>query len=359
MRRYRLSSGFSAVSPVTLMFVCLVVLVAQECTRRRVCADPTVDDNEATTSEAKETPSWPLPPFPPQKWPWETDDAFAEKRRMAIKLIKEKGGVVSFAEDAADWWSKPASIPDRPIPSVPSSGGESPLIYSVVFAPTFLFGEVDFLPEDVDDDVVFAVLPYIPELKSLNLNFTRVTNKGLAAIADLRFLEELSLSCDWSDREPSPITDEGMKVIGMHPSLRWAFVQRMPITDCGVKYISRSRTIERLVMNGCPVTSECFVSLADMPMLGAFSCNRFSPDSAPESHWHGFAEPISSRVAQAMESLGGRLFCLSIRRVDAHPSFLEAVSKMHTLKIYLGPPLPTPSSAQQEGAVTRDRSNHP
>ena len=290
----------------------------------------------------------PLPPLPPKHWPWENDEAFAEKREHAIKLIQDNGGEIRFRENAKEWWGR--SSYGRPFPADVDVHAGGRLISDLAFAETYITGEIDTVPKDVNDELLTAILPYVPEIKHLTLSLTMVTDKGLANIKHLPYLETLMLEYRWTDQYPVLITDAGMKPIGEHPNLWEVQLYGMPITDQGIAHLAHSRTIRALSIHGCPITSKCFLSLATMPSLGSLNTSRYLPPGIPESYRQDFSQPISEEVARAIESLDGRLVFLRMLRMkegDVHPSFLEAVSKMRSLKHYMGLPLPT--NAKEEG----------
>lgn len=290
----------------------------------------------------------PLPPLPPKHWPWENDEAFAAKREHAIKLIHDNGGEIRFRENAKEWWGR--SSYGRPFPSDVDVHAGGRLISDVAFAETYITGDIDTVPKDVNDELLAAILPYVPDIKRLTLSLTMVTDKGLANIKHLPYLETLMLEYRWTDQYPVLITDAGMKPIGEHPNLWEVQLYGMPITDQGIAHLAHSRTIRVLSINGCPITSKCFLSLATMPSLALFSTNRYLPEGIPESYRPDFSQPISEEVARAIESLDGRLAYLLMQEMkegDVHPSFLEAVSKTRSLRHYWGLPLPT--NAKEEG----------
>ncbi len=336
--------------------------------------DPTMDEPALLASGSGGKPREKAAPLvPPETWPWLTDTEFAEKREEAIKSIGP--GTIGLVRDAAAWWQLPRIFPVRSAPPEPNAYGGTPLVADIRFSVGYAPGapaeeaglkipdgvdEIVDVPREVDDEFLERTLPYLPDCKLLQLMFTtNVTDAGVAHIGHLSYLESLVIDYGWPHRYPVRITDEGLKPIGRHPSLRRVLLQGIPITDRGIRYLAESDSIERLSVYSCPVTSECFLLLATMPNLRDFSIGWDAAHVVPETYRPDFAKPISKKVAKAIESMDGRLTSLTFSGLDVHPSFLEALSRVRSLTRYKGPALPVPPNSALEPKVPPDRKANP
>lgn len=273
------------------------------------------------------------PPPPPGQWPWETDEEFARKRREAIALIEEEGGWIGYSNSAAAWWDYARYYPPRPVPDQLRDYDGEPLIRFVKFQETWIEApdEIATVPDNVDDELLLATLPYLPDCRLLKLAYTRVTDKGLAVIKHVPYLARLDLVYGYPQRYPVLITDSGLRAIGRHPSLYRVILQGMPIKDRGIAEIARCDTLERVYVYACPITPKCFLSLTELPALRELSV-AWGPDfGVPESYKPHFSDPIGDEVGRALESLDGRLRWLTLDGLDVHPSFLRSALKLTSL----------------------------
>ncbi|MDZ7619496.1 MAG: hypothetical protein U1E05_21055 [Patescibacteria group bacterium] len=336
--------------------------------------DPNTDEPESLASGLGGKPREKAAPLvPPETWPWLTDTEFAEKRETAIRAIGP--GTIQIVKNAEAWWDLPSVFSVRSPPPEWDAYGRTPLVAAIRFSVGYAPGapaeeagvkipdgveEVVSVRRDVDDEFLGRTLPYLPDCKLLQLMFTtNVTDAGVAHVVHLPYLERLDLNYGWPHRYPVRITDDGLKPIGRHPSLRWVFLQGIPITDRGMRYLAESDSIERLSVYSCPVTSECFLWLATMPKLRDVSIGWNTARVVPEWYRPDFAKPISKNVAKAIESMDGRLNSLRFSGLDVHPSFLEAIAKVSSLTWYEGPPLPVPPDSAAETRVPPDRKAQP
>jgi hypothetical protein len=81
-----------------------------------------------------------------------------------------------------------------------------------------------------------------------------VTGTGLAALQTATKLRELDLS--WS-----PITDEGVKVLGKHPALQKLVLEECPISDKSLKVIETMPQLRQIVVDGTKITKAGIESL--------------------------------------------------------------------------------------------------
>jgi hypothetical protein len=295
----------------------------------------------------------PAPPEHSQRWPWELDEEFAAGRRQALTVLDEHGGVY-FSQSLSDWWNI-GRVDLRPVPLSLQAPRVGRLVDSVKFTAGSVQGapseddgvpipdgvdEIVDVPDDVDDKLLLAHLPYVPDCRILVLELTRVTNEGLGVIKSLPYLDSLFIEYGWTHRYPVLISDEGMRHIGRHPALARLRLRGMPVTDQGIAALSRCATLERLHVTCCPITEECFLSLQHLPKLEVLTIG-YSPDViVPKSLSPDFSQPVSPEVAAAVASFDGRLKVLHLEGLEVHPSLLRAIGKIKSLTYYRGPQLP-------------------
>jgi hypothetical protein len=116
------------------------------------------------------------------------------------------------------------------------------------------------------DTLTDAGLGSIGKLASLEVldlyGNPRMTDDGLRALRDLRFLRHLRLG-----REGS-FTDRGMEHVASLPSLKVLWLDTPNVTDEGLRWLARSRSLERLYVYWLDtITDRGIVYLKDMPRL--------------------------------------------------------------------------------------------
>ncbi len=135
----------------------------------------------------------------------------------------------------------------------------------------------------IDAPITDAALPALAglsQLRVLDLYGTRVTGRGLSQLAGLQQLEFLNLDRTRAD-------DAGMAAIAQLPSLRTLLLRGSRITDEGLAHLGHQTTVERLYLDGAPVTEEGLGRLAGavdphlMTFVGAVQLRELSLRGAP------------------------------------------------------------------------------
>lgn len=117
--------------------------------------------------------------------------------------------------------------------------------------------------DTADGDLL--ILQKVPTLKTVSLETTAITGKGLMHLKKLPLLEEL-----WLDSCTS-ITDEDMQILVPFPKLR---VLNLPFTGVGDKalvHVARLRNLERLCLHATGITDAGLSHIAAMPKLQSLS----------------------------------------------------------------------------------------
>jgi hypothetical protein len=109
--------------------------------------------------------------------------------------------------------------------------------------------EVLILGDTTITDDGLAKLGRLHSLRDLNINQCRVTDRGLAHLAELPRLELLRLG-------KSDITDDGFASAGRIGTLRFLILQNAHITGRGFKHLHGLKNLESLYLQGNPLTGE-------------------------------------------------------------------------------------------------------
>jgi hypothetical protein len=119
----------------------------------------------------------------------------------------------------------------------------------------------------------FERLADLPDLRSLNLAGSAITDDSLAAIADLSKLQTLNL-------EATAVTDHGLLIVSKLPSLERLWLANTSVTDEGVQCLARLTELKALSLEGTQVTEAGMQKLkAKLPDC-QISCG---PTSSPQS----------------------------------------------------------------------------
>jgi hypothetical protein len=209
------------------------------------------------------------------KWSWKTDPVRQRKRIEAVKKLMVCGGRSPKMEDIVE-----LIINDKTYRSEGEPEEAHPREY-----PIDLLGfnwEYDddgevlvIIPDKVDDKLLMETFPYIPEIQSLSLAFTNVTDKGLESIFYLPLLKHLSLTTTEPETHPLPITDKGIDLISKHPSLESISMRNLNITDNALKSIAENSThIKRIDFEGETISDKGIFYLGKMKSLRSLSLSR-------------------------------------------------------------------------------------
>ena len=123
----------------------------------------------------------------------------------------------------------------------------------------------------------FARLADLPDLRSLNLAGSAITDDILAAITDLSKLQTLNL-------EATAVTDNGLLIVSNLPSLEQLWLANTSVTDEGVQCLARLSRLKGLSLEGTQVTEVGMRRLkAQLPKCQISCGPTSSPQSTPES----------------------------------------------------------------------------
>jgi serine/threonine protein kinase/Leucine-rich repeat (LRR) protein len=113
-------------------------------------------------------------------------------------------------------------------------------------------------------------------LKSLQLNFTKVTGRGLAPLGGLAHLETLEL--------PGQIHfgDEAAKYLSTAPALKTLKLPDVDLTDAGLMFLGKIKSLRELRLGAGKTTSAGLADLVDLPELAALQLQypRISDEAA-------------------------------------------------------------------------------
>ncbi|MDR2441448.1 MAG: hypothetical protein LBE12_18970, partial [Planctomycetaceae bacterium] len=195
---------------------------------------------------------------PDINWPWKTDPIRQRKRIEAVrKLLQNR----VFARDI-DNIAKGSYLPLDSI-SWPWQYDETNTEQLITTAHT------------VNDDLLVETLPFIPEIRTCGLSFTKITDKGLKALFYLPLLKRLWIETVEPETHPLPITDKGIDLISKHPSLEGISMRNLNITDNALKSIAENSTnIKRIDFEGENISDKGIFYLGKMKSLRSLSLSR-------------------------------------------------------------------------------------
>ncbi len=111
------------------------------------------------------------------------------------------------------------------------------------------------------DDKCMPYIAHLTGLKSLALDRTDITDKGLKYITNLSSLEYLGI--------PYRITDKGMAHIAELPSIKGLYFPResRAVTNAGLRHLARLTSLEELYLSGERMGDAGLAHLRDLPRL--------------------------------------------------------------------------------------------
>lgn len=112
----------------------------------------------------------------------------------------------------------------------------------------------------ISDDVVSKLVEGIPQMQSLSLTNTKVTNRCLQSLQPAAHLIRLRV-------DMTRITDAGLQHLQQIPTLEELHMWRTRITDQGVAYLSELPKLRYLSLDETQVTDEGLKSLEQMKSL--------------------------------------------------------------------------------------------
>ncbi|MBS0208202.1 MAG: protein kinase [Planctomycetes bacterium] len=107
---------------------------------------------------------------------------------------------------------------------------------------------------DLDDRFVFS------NMRSLNLNFTRISDAGVAHLTNMSSLGSLSL-------DGTRVTDAGLQAIATDVSLHHLTLGWTPISDEGLGSLKSLKHLSTLALNHSPISGQGLAKLGEMPEL--------------------------------------------------------------------------------------------
>lgn len=112
-------------------------------------------------------------------------------------------------------------------------------------------------------DEAVAEIAHIKTLRDVQLHRTRVTDKGIAALAELPHLRRLTF---WG----SGLTDEGLKDVARMKQLQYLEISDAPITDAGLRTLAGLTGLRRLQIANSqatgPALQRLYESLPDLEL---------------------------------------------------------------------------------------------
>jgi Leucine-rich repeat (LRR) protein len=145
---------------------------------------------------------------------------------------------------AASAWVAPSEKASQP--TVPAkAASESPAdrvtrLGGKIEREDAIVTRIDFFGAPIISDADLEVLRFFPDLQSLGLSSTKVTDEGLEHLVGLNKLRTLSLA--WTD-----ITDRGLVTLAKLPALQNVDLLRTKVTDKSVAELQKA--LPRLTIN--------------------------------------------------------------------------------------------------------------
>jgi hypothetical protein len=210
------------------------------------------------------------------------------------------------------------------------------------FATEVLFDQLGLRPhrgtDALTDKIFLDNVRWFPEIKSLTLSSTDLTDEGMKAVLKMPNLESFWLLHHYPPEHPCLITDEGMKALAQCTALRELRIVGTKLTDIGVEHLSRLPDLRRIYMEATYITPNSLRYLVSMPHLEEISIwgNRgaFGELSyADIADYDRLGTAMTPGAAKAMASAVGvsrRVLIGSTLAVD--PSVVEALCRTPTVE---------------------------
>jgi Leucine-rich repeat (LRR) protein len=164
----------------------------------------------------------------------------AQRQKEAVEAIQKLGGVVTFdyEEDSN------GKLIDPPTP--PGPAWLRDLLGDGFFANVT---KVHGLAANFPDEATVH-LQELRKLKNLDLNFTDVTDVGLADLQGLTDLQSLDLA-------HTQVTDDGLVHVQSLRNMQWLSLTKTEITDAGVLHLKSLIHLRDLYLLDTQVSNEC------------------------------------------------------------------------------------------------------
>lgn len=266
------------------------------------------------------------------KWPWQTDPQRQEKRIEALRKLAQAKAPYYVDE-----------IVQRN-PRLPLSGFSWDWGYEDDGqGPLYTDGD------NATDELLFEVLPYIPEVGSCGLEFTKVTDEGLKALFYLPMFQGLSLTTTEPETHPLPITDKGIEIISRHPSLENIGLRNVRITDQSFKSLAQNaKKLRQIYYEGDSITSRGLEYLKEANSLVTLQIENTNTETMPSTaellcilaeipnlqsldlRGYDFSMPPDEKQLATLRKFNGKLDRLYLWS-KIHPKTLKAICDMENL----------------------------
>ena len=121
--------------------------------------------------------------------------------------------------------------------------------------------------DELTDQILLDNLKWFPEITSLTLISTDITDRGLEAIVAFRNLEEFELLHFYPPIYPSLVTDDGMKVLAQCKKLRRLRFLGTKLSDKGAAHLASLPNLEQISIEATHVTPDCLQYLVNATRL--------------------------------------------------------------------------------------------
>ncbi len=210
------------------------------------------------------------------------------------------------------------------------------------FATEVLFDQLGLRPhrgtDALTDKIFVDNLRWFPEIKSLTLSSTDLTDEGMKAVLQMPNLESFWLLHHYPPEHPCLISDEGMKALAQCTALRELRIVGTKLTDIGVEHLSRLPDLRSIYIEATYVTPNSLRYLVSMPRLekisiwgnrGAFGELSYA-DIADYDRLATAMTPDAAKAMASAEGVSRRVLIGSTLAVD--PSVLEALCRTPTVE---------------------------
>ncbi len=119
---------------------------------------------------------------------------------------------------------------------------------------------------DVDDDGLRHV-GRLTGLRILSLEQTRISDAGVQHLSGLTGLHEINLEAFGVDRQGFGVGDEAMKVLAKMPELETVRLRLTKVTDAGMAELAKIKTLKSLSVPGTRVSDAGLIDLQTLPNL--------------------------------------------------------------------------------------------
>lgn len=223
-------------------------------------------------------------------WPWKSDPDFLQRRNEAIEELRKCGRLhIEHSKSERTEW----------------------LVRTFDGTPT--------------DDILKRTLPFVPELKRIEMNPKNISAEGFSQLRQLKYLDELLLNaCRDNEKQRVDITAQDLRHIGENPNLRLLVLVGCMITDDELAELANLAKLKSFWINKTGLTPKCFRTIAKWPALESLCCLN-----------EQFDRPIDRETHDAIASLNGRVTWLHFGEWDAmalHPSLIPAVAEIKSLR---------------------------